>query len=140
MFSMLLNGGKGQLHAFTLPSVDLRAGLVTEGEKKKKSCPCLESNCDFSFDVCGSVHLDNICFYSIPTGCTICFIYFLKNFNLYMFRMLFAPISSQCTAIGFYGFYGFGVFYGFYGFGVFYSIEQVLVLGHFDTLARSVIL
>jgi hypothetical protein len=26
----------------------------------------------------------------------------------------------------------------FYGFGVFYSIEQVLVLGHFDTLARSV--
>jgi hypothetical protein len=25
-----------------------------------------------------------------------------------------------------------------YGFGVFYSIEQVLVLGHFDTLARSV--
>jgi hypothetical protein len=32
----------------------------------------------------------------------------------------------QCTAIG------------FYGFGVFYSIEQALVLGHFDTLARSV--
>jgi hypothetical protein len=25
-----------------------------------------------------------------------------------------------------------------YGFGVFYSIEQVLVLGHFDTLAWSV--
>jgi hypothetical protein len=33
----------------------------------------------------------------------------------------------QCTAIG------------FYGFGVLYSIEQVLVLGHFGTLARSVI-
>jgi hypothetical protein len=25
-----------------------------------------------------------------------------------------------------------------YDFGVFYSIEQVLVLGHFDTFARSV--
>jgi hypothetical protein len=23
---------------------------------------------------------DGVCFYSIPTGCTICFIYFLKNF------------------------------------------------------------
>jgi hypothetical protein len=38
--------------------------------------------------------------------------------------MLLHPSSGAqllCTAIG------------FYGFGVFYSIEQVLVLGHFDT-------
>jgi hypothetical protein len=33
------------------------------------------------FYVCGSVHLGNICFYLIPTGCTnICFISFLKYF------------------------------------------------------------
>jgi hypothetical protein len=33
------------------------------------------------FDVCGSVHLGNICFYLISTGCTnIRFISFLKYF------------------------------------------------------------
>jgi hypothetical protein len=44
--------------------------------------------------------------------------------------MLLHPSSEaklQCTAIG------------FNGFGVFYSIEQVLVLGQFDSLAQSVI-
>jgi hypothetical protein len=59
------------------------------------------------FDVSGSVHLGNICFYLIPTGCTICFISFLKNFKLYMFRCYLHPSSGaqlQCTAIGFYGF------------------------------------
>jgi hypothetical protein len=46
-----------------------------------------------------------------------------------MFQMPFAPIIST-TAV-----YSHMVFYGF---GMFYSIEQVLVLGHFDTLAQSV--
>jgi hypothetical protein len=29
----------------------------------------------FWFDVCGSVHLGNMCFYSIPTGCTNIWLY-----------------------------------------------------------------
>jgi hypothetical protein len=58
---------------------------------------------------------------------TLYMLYFFLEifFKLYMFRMLLHPSSVpqlQCTAIG------------FYGFGVFYSIEQVLVMGHFDTL------
>jgi hypothetical protein len=44
--------------------------------------------------------------------------------------MLFATVIRSTTAV---------TTIGFYGFGVFYSIERVLVLGHFDTLARSVI-
>jgi hypothetical protein len=47
-----------------------------------------------------------------------------------MFRLLIAPIIWSTTAMYSHGFFN--------GFGVFYSIEQVLVLGHFDTLARSV--
>jgi hypothetical protein len=58
--------------------------------------------------------------------------FFLETFYLSstFFGCYSHPSSGaqlQCTAIGF-----------FYGFGVFYSIVQVLVLGHFDTLARSV--
>jgi hypothetical protein len=71
------------------------------------------------FDVCGSIHLGNICFYLIPTGCTTYMLYFfLEKFKLYMFRMLFLHPSSgaqlQCTAIG------------FYGFCVFHSIDKSL--------------
>jgi hypothetical protein len=68
------------------------------------------------------------CFYSIPTERTICFISFLKIFSSTCFGSYLHPSSGaqlQCTAIV------------FFFFGVFYSIEPVLVLGHFDTLARS---
>jgi hypothetical protein len=76
--------------------------------KKKQS--------QYLFDVCVSVHFGNISFYSIPTGCIICFISFLKNFKLYMFRLLFAPIVRTTTAV--YSHRGFC-----YGCGVFYSID-----------------
>jgi hypothetical protein len=53
-----------------------------------------------------------------------------KFFKLYMFRMLLSPIIRSTTVVHSHRF--------FYGFGVFCSIEQVLLLGQFDTLARSV--
>jgi hypothetical protein len=54
------------------------------------------------------------------------FYFFLDNVSSTCFGVLFAPIIRSTTAA-----------YS-HRFGVFIPLEQVLVLGHFNTLARSV--
>jgi hypothetical protein len=82
------------------------------------------------FNVCGSVHLGNICF--IPIQLDVQYSFFLKSFLLYMFRMSYASIVRSTTVVYSHRFFFVVLVCLFHGAGT-----GVGTLWHFSTVSFS---